>query len=80
MHLNCSIRVDTLSLLPVKISLKRAMEAIQGIIFSISKFNLLVILSKQWFYRNEAVLSLTFVAVYLFSAVATWCYYLLLQI
>lgn len=47
MHLNCSIRVDTLSLLPVKIGLKRAMEALQGIIFSISKSNLLLILSKQ---------------------------------
>lgn len=73
MHLNCSIRVDMLFPLPIKISL-------QGIIFALSKFNRLLTLRKQLFYTNEAASSLTFEATYLFSVIAMWCYYLLLQI
>ena len=79
MHLNCSIRVDMLSPLPIKISLKRAMYALQGIIFAILKFNRQLILWKQWLYTNESAFSLTFVAIYIFSVIAMWCCYLLLQ-
>lgn len=54
MHLNRSIRVDMLSSLLITISLKRAMRALQGIIFAISELNLLLIFRKTMILEEQS--------------------------